>query len=450
MVIDTCNDFEYNPAQGKGSFSSKHSQKPLNEQDLCMHGGIFSDQRCPACNSRFKDDRKRGLFCPNHPEHCATRFVVRFKDITRRFTDYTSAQRFLTGLRFQSDRKIFDSRDFKKDKPLGFSNLAHQWLAIKKGTVKPKSFANIRNYLQRAIDKWKDTNIKVLDYAEIEDLLTYHRKPPSDSKWKPLSPKSISNMKSVLHSFWTWFSRRERKKNPLYQMPDFPETPFELEFRRIVGKATQGMIIDEVYRLTYSLNPKIWLGIKWLATYYSIRPGELVRIKEQDIDLENGYITIPHPKEKKVKTVPIIDADVDIIKSLPKGFPSMSFFRHLPGISGCTAGEPFGEKYFYKWWKKACANLGIEGVDLYGGTRHSTARALRKEGRTPEEIKRGSMHATNKAFDRYFQVEGDDLRDIYADAVPPQKMAPADNGLITKKKGGQGEIQKAKILKLKR
>jgi hypothetical protein len=39
-------------------------------------------------------------------------------------------------------------------------------------------------------------------------------------------------------------------------------------------------------------------------------------------------------------------------------------------------GQPFGEKYLYKWWKRTCANLGIEDVDLYSGTRHSSATAL--------------------------------------------------------------------------
>jgi len=30
-----------------------------------------------------------------------------------------------------------------------------------------------------------------------------------------------------------------------------------------------------------------------------------------------------------------------------------------------------GNRYFEKWWKKACENLKIKGVFLYGGTRHS-------------------------------------------------------------------------------
>jgi hypothetical protein len=83
-------------------------------------------------------------------------------------------------------------------------------------------------------------------------------------------------------------------------------------------------------------------------------------------------------------------------------------------MQGVVEGAPFGIKYFYKWWVKACANLGIEGVDLYGGTRHSSVRALR-EFHSPEEIKRAAMSETNKAFERYMGKDTDaDVRMVYA------------------------------------
>ncbi len=55
-------------------------------------------------------------------------------------------------------------------------------------------------------------------------------------------------------------------------------------------------------------------------------------------------------------------------------------------------------------------------MDLYGGTRHSSARALR-EFNSPEEIKRATMHTTNKAFERYFQIEMEDVRSIYGNTA---------------------------------
>jgi hypothetical protein len=110
--------------------------------------------------------------------------------------------------------------------------------------------------------------------------------------------------------------------------------------------------------------------------------------------------------------VSLLDEDVQIIKSFPRGLPELPFFRHKTGKGGITPGLKFGPKYLYKWWKKACQNLKIEGVDLYGGTRHSSTIAMKKIA-TPEQIKKLTGHSTNKAFERYFRFEIEDERELY-------------------------------------
>ena len=263
--------------------------------------------------------------------------------------------------------------------------------------------------MKRAIDAWGERNIKEIGYAEIEDFLTSQRLEGSDEF---VSDKTRSNMKSALHGFWTWL--RKRKVLQAQQMPEFPEISFELGFRSTVDKSTQEALLEEVRQISYQIDPKVWLGIKWLCTYIAIRPGEMLDVRERDIDLENGYITIPHPKEKKPKFVPLLEEDIELLRNIPQGFPDQPFFRHPKGLRGCSEGSRYGNRYFYKWWKKACRNLGVEGVDLYGGTRHSSAMALRQY-RTPEEIKKATMHSTNKAFERYFQMGTEDIREIYGD-----------------------------------
>jgi len=52
-------------------------------------------------------------------------------------------------------------------------------------------------------------------------------------------------------------------------------------------------------------------------------------------------------------------------------------------------------------------------VDLYGGTRHSSAVALR-EFFSPEQIRHATMHSTNQAFERYFRMQAEDLKKIYS------------------------------------
>jgi hypothetical protein len=130
---------------------------------------------------------------------------------------------------------------------------------------------------------------------------------------------------------------------------------------------------------------------------------------------------------------------------MDKSFGELYFFRHMEGRGGNASYTKFGKGYLYNYWKKACRNLGIRGVDLYGGCRHSSAVDLRKR-HSPEAIKRATMTATNEAFNRYLEVTGDEPRGLYADTKTDNKLIPfpgqseGDNSLKTKEKdGARGE-----------
>ncbi len=377
-----------------------------------MIGCISTEQKCSICGKSLIDNGKN-VACPKHRKQAATRFRVRLsykgERIQAKFSNYDEASRFLTGLRYKIDEGTLDARDYRADNPLGFANLVEKWLSIKKTQIKPKTWNNLNNYMKRAVRAWENRNIKEISYADIEDFLFHHKSPYGMAD---LSSKTRSNARSALHDFWHWLVKRRQLH--VSQLPDFPEVPFELTFRKTVGIETQTKIIEEVRRISYDINPRIWLGIRWLATYFAIRPGEMIKLKEGQIDLENGiFILQPEDtKEKKPKLVPMLEEDIELVKTLPRSFLELPFFRHLQGVGGRFAGNPFGDKYLYKWWRKACTNLGIEGVDLYAGTRHSTVIAL-GEFFTPEELKQASMHSTNKAFERYFRVKPEMVKSVY-------------------------------------
>ncbi|MBW2052158.1 MAG: hypothetical protein JRI85_07950, partial [Deltaproteobacteria bacterium] len=83
-----------------------------------------------------------------------------------------------------------------------------------------------------------------------------------------------------------------------------------------------------------------------------------------------------------------------------------------------------------------------KGLSLYGITRHSSVKALR-ETHTPEQIKQATMHTTNKAFERYFQIEMDDVRQVYSSTILAQKNSTSqkDKALKLKTKvGAEGGI----------
>jgi integrase len=386
-----------------------------------MAGGIYSDQRCPLCGGRFGDDGRRGLVCSNHPSQRATAFKVKFCGITRRFSDYQTAQAFLGGLRAQKgglSSHPFDPRDYQiKEKPLSFQVLSEKWLEVKRQTVKPRSFSNLKNYMDRASSCWGDANVKHLGYAEIEDFLLAQ---------KDISSKTRANLRAGLNNFWTWLEKR--KVITPAERPEFPDCAFELGWRKIVDKETQATILAEVERIAPE---RVWLGIKWLCDYPAIRPGELLRLKEGDILRDQGVFVFPDPKEKKPKLVPLLEDDLPFLRALPLTHPATPFFRHFAKGKNHLAGAPYGKDYLYVWWKRACKNLGIEGVDLYGGTRHSSAVAARSF-LTYEETKTLTGHSTNTAFERYFHRDLEYVRQI-------QAKLPGKVVLLSGSKQGQGQ-----------
>jgi len=192
------------------------------------------------------------------------------------------------------------------------------------------------------------------------------------------------------------------KRRSKIEMPEFPDIKYKLGWRNIVDVDTQELILTEIRKISFDINPRIWLGIKLLTLYPKVRPGEMRNIQENHINLSEQWIVFPDPKEGDPKFIHLMSKDCDLIKSLwePKGLPHLHFFRHLQSRSGVQAGVQFGPKYFKIWWDRACKNLGIKEVDLYGGTKHSTVTALGKV-LSPEQIQRGATGHASDAFKRY-------------------------------------------------
>ena len=308
--------------------------------------------------------------------------------IFKRFWKEQDAHTFLAYLAVEAHEETLDVREWQKSNPVGFATLADKYLAEREPDA--KSFADIRRHIYLACDQWKQRPAKRITSADFHDFV--RNLPPH------LSPKSRQNAVKSLNGFFRWCSELEY----IDKKPKAPKITANMAMRRIVDKDTQEAIIEEVRRLT-SWNSKIWFGVSCLATYVNVRPNELRLVLEGDIDLRAGTVRVLHTKEGRHKTIDLIQEDVDFIRSIPRGLPHLHFFRHETGRKGCAAGEVFGPHYFWYWWRRACSSLGIDGVDLYGGTRHSSVSAL-ADRFTPEEIKKyGTGHVT-ESFERYFQV----------------------------------------------
>ncbi len=363
-----------------------------------MKGNIITTEKCMICGATLKhDDRRHGLFCPEHPQiSCVKVFVVRFgRHIQRQFNNYDKAAQFLNGLRFKTGEGSFDLKDYASDKPYSFRVLSEKYLKRKKHL---KSFKEKRRHIKVAQEYFYDGNVKYITGADIEDYLF---------DIKNISEKTRANYASALSDFFKWVLKRQIIKI----IPPFPEINFELGYRTITDPQTQRAIIEKVRDLSEDKNPKIWFGIDLLATYVNLRPGDLLKIKEKDIDLIHGVITIHYPTKakNKIKTVRLLPDHIEEFKELKEQFPALpelKFFRHHGGIPSQKPNTPFGPKYFKVWWDRACEKLGVQGLDLYGGTRHTSTTEIARLAGT-QNAREASAHETNKAFDRYCQFQND-------------------------------------------
>jgi hypothetical protein len=394
---------ELTPFTKKTKFAKSNIAK--SQSGVCMIGNIYTDERCPLCNGALDhSEDQQGFICRNDfshgvfiPKNCRVKFG---RSVSKRFRSYQEARQFLYGLRYKTVEKTFDARDYKKSNPMGFETQVEKYLPIKKRDVSIGQYRNIKRYLNNAAKTWGQRNVKTISFGDIEDYL-YDL---------DVSDKTRANACSALHTFFQWLSNREE-----IPVPKFPKIDFDLGMRTIVSIDTQQDIIAEVKRISYHFNPRIWIGIRWLSTYIAFRPNELRQLRERDINVSGFFVLPPaNTKERKPKLIAMLPEDIKLVESLPRSFGNQFFFRHLKGNGSAKRDSQFGKDYFYKWWKKACSNLSIEGVDLYGGTRHSTATALAEHFSEQEIMDAGTIHKSNKAARRYIQAKRNDSIQIYS------------------------------------
>ncbi len=409
-----------------------------------MLGNIYTRQPCPRCGAKMAhDERRRGCFCKDHLDVPASwGFYVKFPSsppIQKRFDrDYLSAVRFLTGLRFRKDEGTLDPRDYRADNPLGFANQVDVWLEVKRRQkLSRTTLSNLQREIGRAVEHWHGRNVKTIGSAEIEDFL--YADHISARSGGPISGKTRANLRSTLHQFWVWLCRRER-----IQMPEIPNVAYDMGWRDIVDIATQQAIIECIREISWEVNPKIWLGVHILSHNPEVRPGELMRVLEQDVLLEHDIIMIKWPKEGtlKGKHAHLWPEEIEVMRSFVPAVPLVPYFRHRSGLSGVHPGDVFGPTYLNRWVGRACDKLGIQRVGLYALTKHSTITALSTQ-LTPEQIRRGGSKHTSRALERYMLPEIGETRIVQnalkkiqqiADVLPLTN-SPGCNQSATRKRG---------------
>lgn len=374
-------------------------------------GGIYSDAKCPLCGGNYVDDHKSALRCMEHPQHIAGRFKVKIRDVCARFDNYTDAKLFLKAKRED----------------------------VRAGTLTLKKDQKTLGHLMDSFLDWKD---KLVEYGKIKEqtVITYHHRLKrmvdhigvarlaDEIEYKHMHNFLYSTDFSTKSKYDSYTVFKEmmilaRNLGFIKELPQFPDWQFDLEHdmerRKTIDKETQEKILEQIW-LNTADRPMLYLAIKFLATYINLRPNELRMLNVRDFDRAGGYLVVKrHKTSKTPKIIKLTEDDAKALRSYPRAFPDVPLFRSGDFSRNSDTRKRFGKNAFYRAWKRACDDIGVYGVDLYGGTRHSSAIALYKDhGLSPEQIKKATGHKTSVAFTRYFRMDIDDIVHIHALAAP--------------------------------
>jgi integrase len=133
------------------------------------------------------------------------------------------------------------------------------------------------------------------------------------------------------------------------------------------------------------------------------RTGEACKLEWSKVDTNDWVVRLPrkNSKNKKPRTLVLVgDLKEIIMRRLAKRLPECLHVFHRDG-------KPI--KSFRRSFKRACVNVGLEGIVPHD-MRRSGVRNLRRAGNDEHDCMEISGHKTRAIFDRYDIIDEDDQR----------------------------------------
>ena len=256
--------------------------------------------------------------------------------------------------------------------------LANEWLSNVKYSIKESSYTRYhRNIYRYILPYFEKSNLHSID---IQAINTFKKDLSNGCEivTKPLSSKTISDILSVLKLF-LMFCEKEN-----YICPDFSRT-IAIKQEKNDYKILNPNARDNIELLLWNGHSELELGIL-LALYTGLRIGELCALKWNDINLDEGTISVTKTLERiadlnpntKTKTKIIIDSAKTNSSKRLIPIPHV-ILEHLKKFqcadniyvltSSITPTEPH---CFYEKYKKLMKENGIDDITFHA-LRHTFA-----------------------------------------------------------------------------
>lgn len=266
-----------------------------------------------------------------------------------------------------------------------FSEAADAFLAFSQS--RKKSFKQDQMYTRNLKAFFGDKPLESLNLDSVESYLNWRRK-EGNNHWKELTGTTLNRdlacLKTIVRRA---LLNRQIDRNPLEGLRLFKEIP------------RNRTLTPEEYQRLLSHCPVHLQPLVDLAFLTAMRRGEIMGLKWQQVDFQNGIITLEaeDTKTREKREIPMDENLKSLIKKIPR-------------VVGCPYVFTYRRKRLREirtGFRNACIKAGLAGFHFHD-LRHCAVTNMRKAGVPEGVIMSVSGHKTHAVFRRYDQVDRED------------------------------------------
>lgn len=283
-------------------------------------------------------------------------------------------------------------------------DIGKEWLAAKKGVLKPTSYAPLeaswRNYVKK---KWGARAVASIRHSEVQTWVSSIDK----------SPTVVIRAYGILASILDAAVRDRRISRNVAREVTLP--------RKASKKARRYLSHEELWRVANAAGAHRALVLT--LGYCGLRWGELVALRLSDVDLERRRINVTRsvsqvgkefhegaPKSYETRSVPIPLEVAKLIREQCEG-KAASALVFDDGYGGYHRRVHASEKE-RSWWNTALTVAGVERLVLHD-LRHTAASLAVSAGANVKAVQRMLGHASAAmTLDVYADLFDDDLEAV--------------------------------------
>jgi len=310
---------------------------------------------------------------------------------------------------------IQDRYQIRKKEYTRFSDFAEVYLQYAR--VNKRSWERDQTLLNNLMPSFGHRNLD-----EITPFLIEAHKQQRVARVKPATVnREIALLKHMFNMAIRW---EKAEKNPMRDVRMFREEEFQYRV----------LTPDEIERLLAACTERYSRPIVLTALHTGMRLNEILSLKWDQVDLENGLITVYHTKNGKVRRIPINEALMGMFSAMLRKADSEYVFTYYKTKKPVVV--------FRTAWLNALDRSGI-GRCRFHDLRHTFASYLVAAGVDLMTVKEILGHSTIVMTSRYAHSAPEHKRravSVMAAKLGPESGHQVDTKALLGQNGQNGEI----------